>query len=113
MLPDAPMLRKTYHTLCNHAYAISLKGATKILRYFRSPDYAFSRPIDHGYKDLIQMHMLKSFSVYPAVAVQTKAGISDIVGGIETVWKAKEGLVDSTLERIELFRNQTRVSHDQ
>lgn len=107
MLPGAPMFRLTFHTLCNHAYAVSLAGATKILRYFRSPDYAFSRPVDHAYKDLIQMHFLKSISVYPAVAIQTKAGISDIVGGIETGWKSKEGLVDSTLERVEMYRNQT------
>jgi hypothetical protein len=53
------------------------------------------------------MHRLKSFSVYPAVSIQTKAGISDIVGGIELVWKKKEGLFDSTLERIELYKNMT------
>lgn len=107
MLAGAPMLRRSHHTLCNHAYAVSLSGATKILRYFRSPDYAYSRPVDHAYKDLVQMHRLKSFSVYPAVSIQTKAGISDIVGGIELVWKKKEGLVDSTLERIELYKNMT------
>ena len=53
------------------------------------------------------MHFLNSYSVYPPVAVQTKAGISDIVNSIETVWKKKEGLVDSTLERIEIYKNTT------
>jgi len=110
MLPGAPMLRKSFHTLCNHAYVVSLAGATKMLRYFRSPDYAYSRPVDHGYKDLIQMHKLVSVSVYPPVAVQTKTGLSDIVGTIETTWKRKEGLVDSTLERVELYKNMTAES---
>lgn len=101
------MLHPTFHNLCNHAYVLSLRGALKSLRYFRSPDYAYSRPVDHGFKDLIQQHRLKSFSVYPAVSVQTKAGMSDIVNAIETGWKASEGLVDSTLERIELMKMNT------
>jgi hypothetical protein len=100
------MLRLTHHCLCNHAYVISLSGAYRILRYFRSPDYAYSRPIDHLYKDLVQMHFIKSFSVYPPVSIQTKANVSDIVGIVETDWKKKEGLVESTLERIASYKNK-------
>lgn len=33
--------------------------------------------------------------------------MSDIVNAIETGWKASEGLVDSTLERIELMKMNT------
>ena len=106
------MLRKTFHTLCSHAYALSLRGATKVLRHFRSPDYAYSRPVDHGMNDLIQMHFLNSYSFYPPVAVQTKAGISDITNTIEADWKKKEGLVDSTLERIEMYKNMTEGRTD-
>jgi GR25 family glycosyltransferase involved in LPS biosynthesis len=99
------MLHETFHTLCTHGYAVSLKGATKILRYLRSPDYALSKPIDHALKDLVQMHKIKSWSVFPPVVVQTKSDISDIVNGLDLAWKEKshEALVDSTLDRIALI----------
>src|SRR3984885_12698834 len=51
-IPGASFIRPTRHTLCLHGYAVSLRGAHKILRYFRSPDYAYSRPVDHAMKDL-------------------------------------------------------------
>jgi len=105
LVPGSALLRPTKHTLCTHGYAVSLRGATRLLRYLRSPDYAFSRPIDHAIKDLYQMHDIKSYSIYPPVVVQTKSDVSDITGTVETHWKVKEALVDSTVERLAMLKS--------
>ncbi|EIW77992.1 hypothetical protein CONPUDRAFT_146067 [Coniophora puteana RWD-64-598 SS2] len=104
----APRFRKTYHALCLHGYALSRKGARKLLTMLRSADYAYSRPIDHGVKDLVQMHHLVGYSAYPPLIVQRKEDTSDIVGDLPAdfakSWKAKEGdLADSTLERVRAY----------
>ncbi|KAJ3828036.1 hypothetical protein F5880DRAFT_1503434 [Lentinula raphanica] len=108
--PKATYLRKTRHTLCLHAYAVSLRGAYKLARFLRSPDFAYSRPIDHLIKDLIQMHYLESYTFVPALVVQTKEEESQIrVGQTNSAWKDMSGewLVDSTRERIAMVRNMT------
>ncbi|KZT38753.1 hypothetical protein SISSUDRAFT_1046494 [Sistotremastrum suecicum HHB10207 ss-3] len=104
-LPGSSKLRLMHHTLCTHAYAVSRRGAMQLIRHLRSPDIAYSRPIDHAMKDLAQMHRVKTLSVYPQVVIQTKDGKSDIVGNRNNDWK--EQLVDSTLERIRLLSNGT------
>ncbi|KAJ4489888.1 hypothetical protein J3R30DRAFT_3693315 [Lentinula aciculospora] len=108
--PKATYLRKTRHTLCLHAYAVSLRGAHKIARFLRSPDFAYSRPIDHLIKDLVQMHYLESYTFVPALVVQTKEEESQIrAGQMNSAWKDMSGewLVDSTRERISMVRNMT------
>ncbi|KAJ3711243.1 hypothetical protein DFJ43DRAFT_1008990 [Lentinula guzmanii] len=105
--PKATYLRKTQHALCLHAHAISLRGAYKLARFLRSPDYAYSRPIDHMIKDLVQMHYLESYTFVPALVVQTKEEESQIkVGEMNSAWKDLSGewLVDSTKERISMIR---------
>lgn len=103
------MIHDTWHPLCTHAYAVSLRGASKILRYLRSPDFAYGAPIDEALKDLIQMHRIKSWSVYPPVVIQTKKDLSEIEGASDNNanWSPREGLVDSTLGRIALWQNAT------
>ncbi|KAJ4489886.1 hypothetical protein J3R30DRAFT_3214308, partial [Lentinula aciculospora] len=101
--PKATYLRRTQHALCLHAHAISLRGAYKLARFLRSPDYAYSRPVDHLIKDLVQMHYLESYTFVPALVVQTKEEESQIkVGQMNSAWKDMSGewLVDSTKERI-------------
>ncbi|KAJ3981632.1 hypothetical protein F5890DRAFT_1417285 [Lentinula detonsa] len=108
--PKATYLRKTRHTLCLHAYAVSLRGAYKLARFLRSPDFAYSRPIDHLIKDLVQMHYLESYTFVPALVLQTKEEESQIrVGQTNSAWKDMSGewLVDSTRERIAMVRNMT------
>ncbi|KAJ3862556.1 hypothetical protein EV359DRAFT_44923 [Lentinula novae-zelandiae] len=108
--PKATYLRKTRHTLCNHGYAVSLRGAHKLTRFLRSPDFAYSRPVDHLIKDLIQMHYLESYTFVPALVVQTKEDESQIrMGQTNSAWKDMSGewLLDSTRERIAMVRNLT------
>ncbi|KAJ3832788.1 hypothetical protein EV361DRAFT_932493 [Lentinula raphanica] len=105
--PKASYVRKTEHTLCLHAHAISLRGAYKLARFLRSPDYAYSRPVDHMIKDLVQMNYLESYTFVPALVVQTKEDTSQIkVGEMNRAWKDLSGewLVDSTLERIKMVQ---------
>jgi hypothetical protein len=103
--PNATRIRKTTHALCNYAYAVSLRGAAKIYRFLRSPDYAYSRPIDIALKDLIQMNYISSYSVYPPLAGQTTAEMIDIKSGVDLQRRVlyEDQLVDSTLERISLY----------
>ncbi|KAJ4489889.1 hypothetical protein J3R30DRAFT_3399373 [Lentinula aciculospora] len=108
--PKATYLRQTRHTLCSHAYAVSLRGAYKIARFLRSPDFAYSRPIDHLFKDLIQMHYLESYTFVPALVVQSKEEESQIrPGQTNSAWKDMSGewLVDSTRERIAMYPTQS------
>ncbi|KZT38747.1 hypothetical protein SISSUDRAFT_1033120 [Sistotremastrum suecicum HHB10207 ss-3] len=99
-LPGSIALRPMYHTLCTHAYAVSSTGVRRLIRHARSPDLAYSRPVDHVIKDLTLQRRLKTFSVYPQIVIQTKESISDVVGDRGIGWK--EALLDSTLERIRM-----------
>ncbi|EIW77938.1 hypothetical protein CONPUDRAFT_139047 [Coniophora puteana RWD-64-598 SS2] len=113
-LPRAPRFRQTYHALCLHGYALSRKGARRLLTLLRSADYAYSRPVDHAVKDLVQMHMMQSYSAYPPLVVQRKEDRSDIVGAVPEdfarEWKAVEGdLADSTVERIRAYEEMEGV----
>jgi hypothetical protein len=107
--------------MCTHAYAISKKGAQKMVRFLRSEMFAYTRPIgtcsflnlplpdyvnllfflDHTFIHLGYHDLIKIFSVLPAVVLQTKDNPSDIdggTGGLKTEW-----LVDSVLERVALW----------
>jgi hypothetical protein len=136
-LPSSFRLRPTVHTLCTHAYALSQRGASKLIRFLRSPDYAYTRPIDQALKDLVQMKKIESYSVLPVLAVATTAemrdlervGVKEIVPGggkggkgegkgvkglvveglREKVKKVEENeLVDSTLERVAIWMAERR-----
>jgi len=111
-LQSAPRFRVTHHILCTHGYAVSRKGARKILKLLRSADYAYSKPIDHGLKDLVQQHLLKSYSAYPPLVVQRKEDISDIIGNatFNWSWNDVEGeLVDSSVARIRAHEQKQKV----
>lgn len=82
-----------------------------LYRFLRSPDYAYTRPIDHALRELqlFQASKIKSYSFSPPVAIQIKKGKSDIVGVAEVGWRNREDLSDSTMERVAMFE---RIMHD-
>ncbi|KIY45396.1 hypothetical protein FISHEDRAFT_49241 [Fistulina hepatica ATCC 64428] len=69
---------------CTHAYAISYKGARRLLLHLRHPPFAYSRALDQAVAWLIQSDRLKSFSVVPSVIIQRKHDQSDI---LESSWR--------------------------
>lgn len=106
--------------LCGHAYAVTKRGAARLVRLFRNPLYAYSRPVgeprqmssmisvrililptDHGFALLGSWGLTRQFSVYPSIVVQAKATASDLApgtGAFEDFY-----LVDSALKRIQLL----------
>ncbi|KAH9813358.1 hypothetical protein DFH28DRAFT_897227 [Melampsora americana] len=86
IFPGSP-LRPAFAPKCNHAYAVSKRGARKLIRHLRSPAFAYSRPFDKAILHLILTERIKAFSFYPSIVVQTKDLISDIAGGNGSSWK--------------------------
>jgi hypothetical protein len=115
-LPGTSYLHPSSLPLCSHAYALTKKSAARIVRLFRNPLYAYSRPLgesrqvirrtgysillnaDHGFLYLYTWHLTRLFSVYPAIVTQSKVTESDIVPGIGA--GEEFYLVDSALKRI-------------
>lgn len=81
---------------CTHAYAVSPLGARRLLLYLTHPPFAYSRAIDQAYAWLIKAGRIKSFSLVPSVAVQTKNDLSDISQEKLSVWR--ETLTDGVFE---------------
>ncbi|KAH9824725.1 hypothetical protein DFH28DRAFT_1046786 [Melampsora americana] len=79
-------LRPAFAPKCNHAYAVSKRGARKLIRHLRSPAFAYSRPFDRAISHLILTERIKAFSFY-SIVVQTKDLIFDIAGGNGSSWK--------------------------
>ena len=74
-------LHPSYSPQCTHAYALSNRGAQRLLDYLRHPAFAYSRAIDQAVAWLIRRGHLKSYSIVPPVAIQTREGRSDIWEG--------------------------------
>ncbi|CAE6441309.1 unnamed protein product [Rhizoctonia solani] len=109
-LKNAPALHRSTHTMCTHAYAVSKRGARKLVRFLRSEHFAYSRPIDHTFIHLGYHELIKIYSVLPAIVLQTKDNPSDIDGG--TGGLKTEFLVDSALERVQLLEKQRAIDKD-
>jgi hypothetical protein len=84
--------------LCMHAYAVTKKSAARLVRLFRNPVYAYSRPIDHGFALLNAWGLTRQFSVYPSIVVQAKVTVSDLAPGNGA--GEEFYLADSALKRI-------------
>jgi len=97
-LPGNSYLHPSSLPMCGHAYAVTKKSAARIVRLFRNPAYAYSRPVDHGFALLNEWGLIHQFSVYPSIVIQSKATLSDIASGSGAVEDFY--LVDSALERI-------------
>ncbi|KAG0151959.1 hypothetical protein CROQUDRAFT_650533 [Cronartium quercuum f. sp. fusiforme G11] len=80
-------LRPAFAPKCNHAYAVSKRGARKLIRHLRSPAFAYSRPFDKAILHLIATERINAFSFHPSIVIQTKDLISDIAGGNGSRWK--------------------------
>lgn len=89
---DESQLHPSKKPKCTHAYAVSPVGARRLLLHLTYPPFAYSRAIDQAYAWLIKTKRIKSFSIVPSVAVQTKNGLSDISEEKLIIWK--EALVD-------------------
>jgi len=62
-----------------HVNTISLSGASKIIRFLRSTDYACSRPLDQLPNSHLRLHLIESYSIYLILACwQTFAEMRDI-----------------------------------
>ncbi|KZT61847.1 hypothetical protein CALCODRAFT_427186 [Calocera cornea HHB12733] len=101
-LPFAPAIHPSYTPKCTHAYAVSRRGAYRLVRHLRAPAFAYSRPLDQAYAYLIQRKRIKAFSFHPSIVIQTKDMASDIFPGNGSSWR--ESLADSTMERIYLVK---------
>ncbi|KIJ32485.1 hypothetical protein M422DRAFT_213760 [Sphaerobolus stellatus SS14] len=107
----APTLHPSFSTLCTHAYAVNKRSAARIVRRLRSEAFSYSRPIDHAYYHLYAYKETKSFSIYPPVVVQTYELDSDIAPGRPKSDRS-QWLGDSTLERIQLFKEKMEVDNN-
>lgn len=79
---------------CTHAYALSVPGARKLLKYLQYPPFACSRALDQALSWLILDRKIKSFTVVPSLVVQRKVSMSDIDGGssgLGSSWKETLG----------------------
>ncbi|KZP09602.1 hypothetical protein FIBSPDRAFT_938406 [Athelia psychrophila] len=97
-------LHRAQHTMCTHAYAVSKQGAARLVRLLRTPLFAYSRPIDHAYIHLNHHDIVKAFSIYPPIVVQSKTTLSDIGEGVGP--EEDFYLVDSALARVRAWKSQ-------
>lgn len=80
---------------CTHAYAVSKRGARRLLIYLRYPPFAYSRAIDQAISRLIEIGKITSYTVVPSLVIQTKEDHSDISPGTGGGWP--ERLADGVL----------------
>lgn len=83
---------------CTHAYAVSHRGARRILAHLLHPSFAFSRAVDQALAWLVLSHRLRSYSVMPPIIIQAKLTGSDIDKGADgrgSAWR--ETLEDGVL----------------
>ncbi|KAF8741334.1 hypothetical protein RHS02_03478, partial [Rhizoctonia solani] len=80
-------LHPSHSPKCTHAYAISRKGARRLVELLREPSVAYSRPLDTAFLDLIRSNLVNAYSVHPSVVIQTKNTPSDIFPGNGSRWR--------------------------
>lgn len=84
-LPSSPITSTRIHPShapkCTHAYAVSTKGARKLLHHLLYPPFAYSRALDQAMAWLVQSKRLKGYSLVPSVVVQSKSTRSDVMKG--------------------------------
>ena len=133
-LPGTSYLYPSTEALCTHAYAVSKKSATRLVRFLRSPLYAYYLPIggshwcifdnlnsqssslfsDEVYVALSHEKRLESFSVYPPAVIQTSTTPSDVSGGMGILTQFNDrqfALMDSALDRVRLWEVTKEVQN--
>ncbi|KAM0747280.1 hypothetical protein T439DRAFT_329028 [Meredithblackwellia eburnea MCA 4105] len=93
-----PLLHKATSPKCLHGWAVSKKGAARLLSLLNNPWSAYATAVDVAVPSFIADRLLKSFSVEPPIIIQRKDGPSDLKTGSGTKWRGL--LRDSTFERI-------------
>nr|AIC33784.1 glycosyltransferase family 25 [Puccinia cf. psidii AE-2014] len=92
-----PNLHKSSQPLCLHGYAVSQRGANKLLKLYNDPWIAFQTPVDTCIPGFIKRGLI-SYSVEPPIIIQSKVLESDIQSGKGSKWRGL--LADSVMERI-------------
>ncbi|KAF8584949.1 hypothetical protein K439DRAFT_1633071 [Ramaria rubella] len=122
-LLGAASLRPSFAPKCTHAYAISSLGAARLVQMLSIEGFAHSRALDQAISWLISSGRLRSYSVVPAIIVQSKRTPSDIwLSRTEFLQRSaqespseefgskwRDVLVDSTLERLQVIENTGRT----
>ncbi|KAH7330704.1 hypothetical protein B0J17DRAFT_722387 [Rhizoctonia solani] len=80
-------LHPSHSPKCTHAYALSRKGARRLVQLLRDPSVAYGRPLDAAFLDLVQSNLVNAYSVHPSVIIQTKDTPSDIFPGNGSRWR--------------------------
>ena len=93
-----PTVRIAAEPRCLHAYALSARGAEKLLELVNSPWVAYQSAIDLLVPYLIKQKKVNAFLLEPPLIIQAKAAPSSIQTGTGNAWRGL--LVDSTLDRI-------------
>ncbi|RUS32355.1 hypothetical protein BC938DRAFT_475633 [Jimgerdemannia flammicorona] len=93
-LPGNPILRKSKLPYCTHSYAVSAKGAVKLLGLLAEPTIAVDVQIARNIRD----GKIEAFSVVPVMTTQSRDSPSDISKN----WKEMHAdlLEDSVLARL-------------
>lgn len=91
---------------CLHGYAVSARGARRLRLQLTDPWSAYQMAVDTAIPARITNGTLNTFSVVPAVIIQTKDVASAIQKGIGSPWRGI--LTDSTFARIRL--DESRIS---
>ncbi|KAI0802989.1 hypothetical protein BC629DRAFT_1438095 [Irpex lacteus] len=85
-------LHPSHAPKCTHAYAVSRRGAARLLSHLYYPPFAYSRALDQAYSWLIQTGRLNSYSIVPSIVVQRKILSSDVdpgERGVGSTWKER------------------------
>lgn len=105
-----PLLHRSTAPLCLHAYALTSRGASRVLSLLNNPWTAYSTAVDTAVPSFISFsqdptgallpsgRLLEAFTVDPPLIIQRKDGPSDIQEGVGSKWRGL--LSDSTVERI-------------
>ncbi|KAM5534390.1 hypothetical protein V8D89_011983, partial [Ganoderma adspersum] len=92
-------LHPSFAPKCTHAYALSHRGAHRLLQHLLHPPFSYSRALDQAFSWLVESNRLKAFSLVPSIVIQRKMDKSDIDGGetgLGSIWKdcLKHGTLD-------------------
>ncbi|GAA6003057.1 uncharacterized protein JCM10292_000316 [Rhodotorula paludigena] len=107
-----PLVHRSTGPMCLHGYAVTSRGARRLLAHLLSPWSAFSSAVDLVIPTLLHVQdelpaalarahphpLASSFSIVPPLVVQRKDGPSDLQTGTGSPWRGV--LRDSTVERI-------------
>lgn len=93
-----PIVRKAAHPMCTHGYALSQKGARRLLEVVASPWTSYTVGVDTAMARAHKDGKINAFLVDPPLIIQTKESKSTVQNGGAEDWRGL--LMDSTLDRV-------------